>query len=184
MSYKIQNFVGDIALTSMTHRWNANRAAELNAIATALSSDTITHSTEMATAPAGLQPGQAANTRFTNAILLTVNKGRAGNLTASQMSNGITGALSQFLAPVNTTIPAITGTGTVGQTLTCTTGIWTYVPTEYTYQWMRGPVTIVGATQSTYLLVAADSGQSLTCQLTAYNAAGSTMVTSSAKAVS
>ena len=90
------------------------------------------------------------------------------------MSNAITAELSKVLPPVQTSPPVISGTGTVGNTLTSTVGNWTYVPTSYTHQWRRGAINIVGATTATYVLVAADSGTSVTMQLTAHNAAGST----------
>jgi hypothetical protein len=71
--------------------------------------------------------------------------------------------------------PAISGTGTVGQTLTATPGSWTYAPTSYAYQWMRNNATPVGTNASTYTLVAGDSGNRMTCVVTATNAAGSTV---------
>ena len=183
MSMQIQNFISEVAINSMIHRGNSNRLTELNTIAAALATDPTTYDTTMQSAPVALRPGLPTNSKFTNDILALVNIGKASNLTPLAMGNAITSSLSLFIPPVNTAIPAITGTGTVGQTLTCTTGTWTYSPTNYTYQWMRGAMPIGGATASTYLLVAADSGTSLTCQLTAYNAAGSTMVTSGSKAV-
>ena len=182
MSMRIQDFVSEVAINSMIHRGNTNRLTELNTIAAALATDPTTHDTTMEAAPAALRPGLATNTKFTNDILAVVNIGKAGNLTPVAMGNAITASLSQFLPPVNTSAPAVTGTGTVGQTLTCTNGNWTYVPTTYTYQWMRGATQITGATASTYLLVAADSGSSISCRVTAVNAAGSTTIASNAVA--
>jgi hypothetical protein len=75
-------------------------------------------------------------------------------------------------APVNTVAPAITGTAQEGQTLTCSTGTWSGSPT-YTYQWKRNGSNIGSATNSTYLLVTADVGQSILCTVTATNALGS-----------
>ena len=74
--------------------------------------------------------------------------------------------------PVNTVAPAITGTAQEGQTLTCSTGTWSGSPT-YTYQWKRNGSNIGSATNSTYLLVLADVGQSILCTVTATNALGS-----------
>jgi hypothetical protein len=174
MSYHIADFSSQIAITARIHKWNANRATELNAIAAALSTDTNTHDTTMQTAPAGLQPGNHANTKFTNDILLVVNAGRGGNLTPLAMGNAITAGLANEIPPVNTTVPALSGTGTVGQVLTVTNGNWTYTPSSYTYVWRRGATTIGGAAASTYTLVAADSGTTITCIVTAHNAAGAT----------
>lgn len=74
-------------------------------------------------------------------------------------------------APVNTVAPVVSGTTTFGQTLSCTTGTWTGIPTPtYTYQWFRSPSTsISGATSSTYVLVQADVGSTIYCRVTATN---------------
>ena len=91
---------------------------------------------------------------------------------ASAISNTITA--QTFTAPVNTVAPAITGTAQEGQTLTCSTGTWTGNPTPtYAYQWKRNNIDIGSATNSTYLLVTADVGQSIKCMVTATNAVGS-----------
>jgi hypothetical protein len=175
MTFQVSDFAGQVKLNAMIHYANPNRAAELNAIAAALSSDPTSHDTTISTAPAGLQPGNAANSKFTNDVLLVVNAGKGGNLTNTQMSNAITAGLTQEIPPVNTTAPAVTGTGAVGNTLSCTQGNWTYVPTSYAYQWRRNGLNIAGATAATYLLQAADSGTSITCSVTATNPAGSTV---------
>lgn len=83
-------------------------------------------------------------------------------------------------APVNTAIPAITGSAVEGQTLTASTGTWSNTPTAYSYQWKRAGANIAGATSSTYLLVTADVGNTITVTVTATNASGSASATSSA----
>ena len=85
--------------------------------------------------------------------------------------------------PVNTVAPAITGTATVGSTLSCTQGTWTNSPTSYTYQWMRNGVNISGATASSYVVVTADAGTSIRCTVTAINATASASATSNALAI-
>jgi len=123
-------------------------------------------------------------THFTNAVLEVINRGKGGNLRPLDMGNAITAELSEIFAPVNTSPPVISGTATVGSTLTSTVGNWTYVPTSYAYQWLRGGTTMIpGATAATYVLQAADSGQSISMRLTATNAAGSTPIVSNAIAV-
>ena len=99
------------------------------------------------------------------------------------MGNAITAGLSTIFPPVNTAAPAVTGTGTVGQTLTTTVGTWTYVPTSYVYQWLRGGAQIANATATTYVLVAADSGTQVSCRVTAVNAAGATQAYSNALSI-
>jgi hypothetical protein len=87
--------------------------------------------------------------------------------------------------PVSTVSPAATGTGTVGQTLSCSTGTWTpsTKPFAYTYQWRRSGADILGATGSTYLLVAADSAKTVSCAVTAANNEGAATALSNTVAV-
>jgi hypothetical protein len=74
--------------------------------------------------------------------------------------------------PVCTAAPAVTGTVTVGQTLTCSAGTWLNSPT-YAYAWRRAGVgNISGATASTYVLAAADHGYVVECEVTGTNGAG------------
>lgn len=89
------------------------------------------------------------------------------------------GMASTGMAPTNTAVPVISGTTSVGSTLTTTNGTWTGTPTPtYTYQWKRGGTNIGGATSSTYLLVTADAGTTITVTVTATNTAGSASATS------
>ena len=82
-------------------------------------------------------------------------------------------------APVNTVAPAVTGTATFGSTLTTTNGTWTGAPAPtFTYQWFRSPSTsISGATSSTYVLVQADVGFGIFCQVRATNSIAPSGVT-------
>lgn len=75
-------------------------------------------------------------------------------------------------APVNTVAPAITGTTTVGQVLTCSQGTWTGSAITYSFAWKRSGSNTVLGTASTYTLVAADQTKTVTCTVTAVNAAG------------
>lgn len=79
--------------------------------------------------------------------------------------------------PVNSVLPAITGTKTVGQTLTCSSGTWSQSP-SYAYQWLRDGVAISGATASTRLLAAPDAGALMSCTVTATKAGVSAVATS------
>ena len=80
-------------------------------------------------------------------------------------------------APVNSTLPVISGTTTIDSVLTSTNGTWTNSPTSYSYQWKRG-ATNIGTNANTYTLVVADSTAEITCVVTATNATGSTPATS------
>ena len=84
--------------------------------------------------------------------------------------------------PLNTVAPAVTGTEEVGETLTSTGGTWdsqgngTVVSS---YQWTRstsaagaGEADISGATSSTYVLVASDSGKYIRCRVRGTNTGG------------
>jgi hypothetical protein len=82
-------------------------------------------------------------------------------------------------APVNTTLPTISGTATVGQTLTAGNGTWSNNPTSFSYQWLRcngggnNCASVANATQQTYTLVGADAGHTMRVRVTATNADGS-----------
>lgn len=91
------------------------------------------------------------------------------------------GAVSEVFAPENVSPPSITGTPTVGQSLTSTTGTWTGNPSPtYSRQWLRGSTAISGATAASYTLVAADVGQAISVRVTATNSQGSAQATSAA----
>ncbi len=79
--------------------------------------------------------------------------------------------------PVNSVLPAVTGTKTVGQTLTSSSGTWSMSP-SYAYQWRRTGVPITGATASTHLLVAGDLGATMSCTVTATKNGVSAVATS------
>jgi len=82
-------------------------------------------------------------------------------------------------APVNSVAPVVSGTPYVGQTLSVTNGTWTGNPTPtYTYVWKRNGTPIALATASTYLLVTADLGATITCTVTATNTEGAASATS------
>jgi hypothetical protein len=91
-------------------------------------------------------------------------------------------------APANTTPPAISGSATVGQTLTASDGTWSNSPTGFAYQWLRCNgggnkcTPIGGATQKTYTATAADAGHALRVRVTATNADGSASADSAATA--
>src|SRR2546428_11541517 len=81
--------------------------------------------------------------------------------------------------PANTAPPSISGTPTVGQTLTASEGTWSNTPTSFAYQWLRcnaggnNCADVANGTQKTYTLVGADAGHTMRVRVTATNADGS-----------
>jgi hypothetical protein len=92
---------------------------------------------------------------------------------------GVLAGAASAAAPANTTPPSISGTPTVGQTLTASEGAWTNAPTSFDYQWLRcngggnSCVDVANGTQKTYTLVEADAGHTMRVRVTATNADGS-----------
>jgi hypothetical protein len=84
--------------------------------------------------------------------------------------------------PVCTAAPAVTGTATVGQVQTCSSGTWLNTPT-YAYQWRRKGANIPSATAATYTLAAVDHGYQVECEVTATNGSGSAATKSNAVTV-
>jgi hypothetical protein len=100
-----------------------------------------------------------------------------------------TSTVSAAGAPINTSLPTISGTPQVGQTLTAGTGSWAGSPTSFGYQWQRcnasgiGCVDVAGAIATTYVLGTADAGSTIRVVVTATNAAGRASAASAATAV-
>lgn len=78
-------------------------------------------------------------------------------------------------APRAVVEPAITGVAQVGVPLQVDEGAWAGVQ-EFTYQWRGDGVAIDGATGLSYVPVAGDVGDVITCSVTGANAAFSTTV--------
>lgn len=117
---------------------------------------------------------EATATRLSTTVATVFAALKAGHSTA-EIDN------YQGAYPTNTVAPAITGTPTVGQNLTCSTGTWTGTATiTYARQWMRDGVDIAGATSATYALVGADQTRTITCEVTATNSLGSITALSNA----
>src|SRR4029077_9902266 len=184
MSVRYSDFQQEIALQVLKFRYYSTVAnptppaavnAELNTIATALASDTTTHSEEIDNPTStALQFGNLANTDFTDAVLLCVNKGKAGNLSNATMAQAIDGVTGALAAPGNIDVPFVSGLTPVGSVLTCTQGNWAGTPSSYAYAWKRDGTTSVGTNANTYTTVAGDQTKLVTCIVTATNATGST----------
>lgn len=82
-------------------------------------------------------------------------------------------------APVNSVIPVITGTVSVGSALSLSNGTWD-TAISYAYAWLRDGVAITGATANTYTLQIADVAAAIKGRVTATNVDGSTVADSAA----
>ncbi|MDQ6867126.1 MAG: hypothetical protein M3178_01420 [Pseudomonadota bacterium] len=118
----------------------------------------------------------SADVGNTLTISVTATNGTGSSAPATSAA---TGAVIDIIA-TNSSVPTISGTAQVGQTLTATTGTWTHNPTSFTYQWNRAGGAISGATASTYVPVAADVGNTLTVAVVARNSGGSSAPATSA----
>jgi len=80
--------------------------------------------------------------------------------------------------PETSTAPVVTGTLTVGEQLSTTTGTWTNSATSFAYKWQRcdssgsNCVDIAGATSAQYALVPDDAGGEIRSEVLASNAVG------------
>ncbi|MBY0420035.1 MAG: putative Ig domain-containing protein, partial [Pararheinheimera sp.] len=118
-------------------------------------------------------------------VVVTAND---GNGSADQTATSTYTAISNA-APVNTVVPAISGTATVGNALTGSAGTWTDADGDsptYSYQWYRatdssgtGAVAISGAVSASYTLTTADAHRYLRVVVTANDGNGSTNQTAS-----
>ena len=77
-------------------------------------------------------------------------------------------------APKVSGTPKVSGPTEEGHALSCVSGVWNGAP-GFSYQWLRDGVPIAGASSEYYVLVAADEGKAVQCQVTATNAGGSSV---------
>jgi large repetitive protein len=92
--------------------------------------------------------------------------------------------------PVNTVLPAITGSAVQGQSLVASNGTWTGAATiTFTYQWLRcdssgnACTSISNETNTNRTLTADDVGHTLRIRVTAKNGSGTSIVQSNPSAV-
>jgi hypothetical protein len=91
------------------------------------------------------------------------------------------------VAPSNTAVPSITGSASVGSTVSANPGTWSgTAPITFTYQWQtcdsKGATctNISGATTQNYQIKSSDQNNTLKVQVTAKNADGTANATSNA----
>lgn len=134
----------------------------------------------------------------TNRLRTRVGKLAASTVVAAVAASTLTvlvlpsvGSAVAQARPDNTAEPRISGSATVGATLTTTQGSWDGSPSSFAYQWVRCPrdggrsngsdcAVIGGASTSSYIVSSADVNQRLRVRVTASNADGSTTVASNA----
>ena len=94
------------------------------------------------------------------------------------LSSGEVQTLFDLGKPFNSVAPVVSGTPTVGETLSSTTGTWT--DGSATYQWYRandgsgtGATAIPGATSSTHVVGMGDIEKHVQCRVTFTNSVGS-----------
>lgn len=97
-----------------------------------------------------------------------------------QRGGGGGGVPVEGSAPANTSLPEISGDYATQPTISVSNGSWTNDPIEFEYQWLRDGVAIEFATNSTYVLVAADIDADIAATVTAINEHGQTDATSAA----
>jgi len=102
---------------------------------------------------------------------------------AKAVSNA-TAVVGPQAGPPNTAPPTISGTASVGSTLTANPGTWTGTSITFTYQWRQcdaagdNCTSITGATNSTYVIASGDAGHTIRVAVTGTDATGPNTVTS------
>jgi len=119
-------------------------------------------------------PGTADLGLYLRVLVTAGNAGGQGAVTSTQ-----TGPVGSG-APAASVLPAVSGTLSIGQNLTSTTGVWNPGGTSWQYQWQRSTdaggtwTNIAGATGSVYKTTAADASAYLRMRFTDNNAYGTT----------
>ncbi len=85
--------------------------------------------------------------------------------------NHVRGFASFTFPPQNISSPAVSGTFSAGETLSCTSGSWSNDPLTYAHDWRRDGVS-TGVSDQTYVVAPSDVGHALTCAVTAHNPGG------------
>jgi len=123
------------------------------------------------------------NNTWNQAKALRVYNGASwSNATKSWIFNGSSWIIHYPESPLFTVTPSISYVSTAqpvpGNGLSVNTGTVNtdpaYAPSSYSYQWTRNSAPISGATSNLYYLTASDLGTTVTCNVTAINARGST----------
>jgi hypothetical protein len=106
-----------------------------------------------------------------------------GNIDFDGASLGAPQTASEYYVPQSTSAPSVTGSPSIGATLTCSPGGWSGDPTSLSYAWWDDGRAIPGAASPSYTITPANAGSTLACAVTATNPAGSATAASGAVAV-
>lgn len=104
-----------------------------------------------------------------------------GQQASLEITISIMEVVPELQAPVNTSMPTISGNTSIGSLLTCTSdGTWTGypVPELNSRQWLRDGAEISDATDETYTTVDDDAELDIACRVTYSNSEGSASATS------
>ncbi|GAA1962065.1 hypothetical protein GCM10009776_25900 [Microbacterium deminutum] len=123
---------------------------------------------------AWLRDGTAITGATASAYKLTASdKGKQISVKVTGRKSGVTtvsrtSAKTAVVAAgtLTTATPTVSGTKRVGYTLTAVPGTWGPSPVTLTFQWYRNGAAISNATASTYKLVSADIGKTMTVKVT------------------
>lgn len=123
-------------------------------------------------------------------VNVTATNSKGSDTAKSDPTAVVVAASGASTAPVNTSLPSISGTAQDGQTFTASQGSWNPSSgNNFTYQWQRCDSSgnncsnISGATSTTYRNTSADVGHRLRFVVTATNSLGHTSATSAASNV-
>lgn len=161
---------------------NSSRRVVLNGTTEATNATLVGTPTDLDVFAIGALPFNSGHIQFWNGKIADVS------VFSRDLSNAESQEWTDGPELINTVAPALSGTETVGQTLSSTTGTWALdAPfsggsngtASYSYQWTRsddgsgtGEANISGATSSTYTLQAADAGKFVRCFVRATNDGG------------
>jgi hypothetical protein len=147
------------AATSYTYQWFANAAP-------------IAGATAQTFTPTAAQEGKL--------VAVEVTAAKAGFTSATRSSPSVRVVTT---AIQNTSPPVISGTPSVGSTLSLSTGSWNYGDLSFTYQWYADGLAIRGANQATYVVPATMAGRTLTGRVTATRPGNDAVVATSSNSV-
>jgi Bacterial Ig domain/Glycosyl hydrolase catalytic core len=152
-----------------------------------LDTTTLANGQHVLTASAANNQGAGGGNATTTSVTVTVANVATTTTGTGSITGSTTGSTGSAVPPSDTSLPTVSGTAAVGQTMNASPGSWSgTTPIGYAYQWMRCDASggacssIAGATSTSYGVQTADVGLTLRVAVVATNAAGSGTATSAA----